>query len=343
MQSDLYVSVIIPVRDEINHIHELINCLEKQTYPVNNFEIIFVDDNSTDGTFSKLINISLESRLNLRINRLPETLDEQLSHKKAAITYGIEKASGEIILMTDGDVKMDKDWIKGFVALFSQSDVKFISGPVMMNGTGIVNEVQSIEFASLIGTGAVFIYLKRPVMCNGANLAFRKEVFSEVDGFAGNEHVISGDDEFLMYKIFKRYPDKIYFLKSIQSTVWVRPLSDFRDFFYQRLRWSGKWSKLSNSNTIILAFYIFFVHVSFLLLVVSGLLKFTRTDIVILIWGVKILIEYVFFKYLLHFFKKRLKLFPFILSSLLYSFYAVTFGILSNFGGFVWKGRQYKN
>jgi len=340
---DLFISIIVPVRNEIQNIPELIHCLENQTYPFKNFEVIVVDDSSQDGTYEKLHEISLGSNLNLKVLQLPASYDLHFSPKKSAITFGIERALGEIILMTDGDVQMGKYWIQSYADFFSKSDIKMISGPVMMTSSTFLEEIQSIEFASLIGTGAAMLYFNKPTMCNGANLAFRKDVFYRVNGYEDNKNIASGDDEFLMYKINKRYPLEVTFLKSTYSTVWIKPATSFMDFYNQRRRWSGKWRKHANSYSKILAIYIFIVHFSLLCLVVLGFLKITPVYIVILIWILKFIIEYLFFNHIYHFFVKPLKIFAFVISSLLYSIYAVTFGILSNFGGFEWKGRQYKH
>ena len=132
-------------------------------------------------------------------------------------------------------------------------------------------------------------------------------------------------------------------MKSLEATVWVRPLSRFTDFYNQRRRWSGKWKFHANIYSSVLAVYIFIVHIVFLLSVLLGIFKMMPGRMVINLWIAKIIIEYVFLLQIFQFFAKKLKIFPFIVSSLLYSLYAVTFGILSNFGGYVWKGRRYKN
>jgi cellulose synthase/poly-beta-1,6-N-acetylglucosamine synthase-like glycosyltransferase len=275
--------------------------------------------------------------------QLPSDGNTAFSHKKAAITAGIENAKGEIVLMTDADVELGEQWIQCYVTAFANSDTKFISAPVMMKSGHFLEEVQSLEFASLIGTGASLLFFNTPVMCNGANLAYRKEVFNKVGGYENNQHIISGDDEFLMHKIYKLYPSNVFFMKSLEATVWVRPLSRFTDFYNQRRRWSGKWKFHANIYSSVLAVYIFIVHIVFLLSVLLGIFKMMPGRMVINLWIAKIIIEYVFLLQIFQFFAKKLKIFPFIISSLLYSLYAVTFGILSNFGGYVWKGRRYKN
>jgi len=342
-RENLIITILIPVRNEISNISDLVSCLEAQTYPCEKFEVIFIDDHSDDGTYESLVEKSQHSNLRLRVLKLEKVNKHHKSYKKAAITKGIKEAIGDIILLTDGDVQMGECWIQSYAEQFSMKDMKFISGPVMMTSSSFLEEMQSIEFASLIGTGAALIYYDMPVMCNGANLAFRKEVFFEVGGYEDNREVTSGDDEFLMYKISKLYPGKVSFLKSPNSIVTTLPIRSYMDFYFQRRRWAGKWRKHANIKSKILAVYIFIVHCSYLTLFFFIINQKINLQIIVSIFIIKIILEYIFFKNIYKFFANSLNIFPFVISSLLYSVYAITFGILSNIGGYKWKGRQYKN
>ncbi len=339
---DPFISVVIPVRNEIHNIPSLIQCLEKQSYSYDKFEVIIIDDCSEDGTFEQLLDYSKRSDFKILLYKLEEKA-AGVSHKKAAITYGLTKVSGEIVLLTDGDVLFGTDWIQSYARAFSGTDAKFISGPVVMDSFGFIDDVQSLEFSSLIGAGAAAIYYNMPILCNGANLAFRRDTFFEVHGYEGYEKIVSGDDEFLMYKISKRHPSKISFLKSNQAAVHIQPKSGLREFYHQRRRWSGKWKKHANPFNKLLAIYIFTVQLSFLLLFISGILKLVTPYTVILMLTIKLLLEFIYFKQMYLFFSKELKVIPFIISSLVYPLYAVIFGILSNMGGYEWKGRHFKN
>ena len=338
-----FITVLIPVRNEKANLPDLIRCLENQTYASDRFEVIFIDDHSDDGTYESLQGFSKSSTLNLSVYKLEADLADSISHKKASITYGVTKSFGDYIILTDGDVLFEKYWIRSYVNAFLQTDSKFISGPVVMESKDFIDEIQAIEFSSLIGTGAAAIYYKKPVLCNGANLAFDKEAFKEVNGYKGIEEFISGDDELLMYRVDKLYPSKIFFLKSYKAIVYVQPKSSIKEFYHQRRRWSGKWKIHPNPLSRIMAVYVFTVHLSFLLLFILCILKLVPAYSVILLLTIKLLLEFVYFKQMYLFFGKKLKIIPFLISSLVYPVYAVTFGILSNIGGYRWKGRYFKN
>lgn len=339
----LFVSVVIPVRNEAWNIQRLIRCLEEQNFPRENFEVIVVDDHSMDGTLSLLEKMQKASAVDLKIFSLPDDTGSNISHKKEAITYAVDKARGEIVILTDGDVYFGKDWLRTYVGRFSSSDHQMVVGPVLIRADDFMEEIEAIEFSSLIGTAAALLHHGWPTMCNGANLAFRKKAFHEVNGYAGNEEVISGDDEFLLYKMSKKFHSKVSFLKEKEATIWVDPAAGFNEFYNQRLRWAGKWNIHVNIRNTMLAIYIFIVHLNYIAIVALGLLKFIPMSAVMLSWGMKILIEYIFIRLIYNSFNQKLKFMPYTITSLLYSFYAVTFGILSNFKGFVWKGRRYKN
>ena len=337
-----FVSIVIPVRDEVRNIPDLITCLENQEYGTGLFEVIFIDDHSSDGTAERIREYAQSGLLEIKVFAL-DTTGTATAPKKAAISLGVAESSGPIVLLTDGDVTFGAHWIESMVEAFNDPLVRFVSGPVMMHSTRCVEDIQAIEFSSLIGTGAAFISYNRPVLCNAANLAFRKAAFDEVNGYEGYSQIASGDDEFLMYKIDRRYPASVTFAGREEATVWIEPVSGLRDFIHQRRRWAGKWARHPNPGTKVLAVYIFLVHLSFLMLIIAGLLKLVPAFVVIVLWIVKTFLEFVFFKRIHRFFNKKLKLAPFIISSLIYSIYAVTFGILSNFGRYTWKGRYYKN
>jgi cellulose synthase/poly-beta-1,6-N-acetylglucosamine synthase-like glycosyltransferase len=338
-----FITVLIPVRNEINNLPVLIKCLENQTYAPDKFEVIFIDDYSEDGTFEYLTDISKSSSCHMRVHKLEKDPAKDISHKKAAISYGLTISLGELIILTDGDVFFGQYWVRSFADAFLRTDSKFISGPVVMDSSSFMDDIQSIEFSSLIGVGASAIYYNKAVLCNGANLAFSKKAFMEVNGYEGYEKIISGDDEILMYKIAQLDPSMIFFLKSNKAIVHVQPKPSLKEFYHQRRRWSGKWRQHPNPLSKILAIYIFTVHLSFLLLFIPGILKLVPPYTVILLLTIKLLLEFVYFKQMYLFFIKKLKVIPFIISSLVYPFYAVTFGILSNMGGYIWKGRYYKN
>ena len=197
------LSIIIPVRNEQAGIGNLLEDIRIQSY--QNFEVIVVNDNSLDDTTDVVSNFLLRDQ---RFILLPS----QGNGKKKALVTGINASRGEIIVTTDGDCRVGVDWLKTTLKYFQVSSTKMVFGGVRLQGSSFFAMVQSHEFLSLLGTAAATLWFGFPSMCNGANLAFRKGTFFEVAGYTNNLHIPSGDDEFLMRKIFKLYPHGIQFV-----------------------------------------------------------------------------------------------------------------------------------
>jgi len=77
------------------------------------------------------------------------------------------------------------------------------------------------EFSYLIGIGAAFIGNNRASTCNGANFAYRKDIFYEVGGFKGIDDLASGDDELLLQKVAEKHLVKLGFLKKREAIVYT--------------------------------------------------------------------------------------------------------------------------
>ncbi|MBS0000978.1 MAG: glycosyltransferase [Cyclobacteriaceae bacterium] len=343
-RNEIFISVVIPVRNEARNIGILLQDLENQDYPANKFEVIVVDDHSTDETREIVMASRLKSVITIRLVEFKNTYPGQHSSKKAAITAGVDAASGELIVLTDGDSRLKTGWLTFIRNHFTAMDLKLVAGPVFVrSGRSFIGRIQSVEFASLIGSGAALFAWNYPTLCNGANLAFSRRTFLEVGGYSGNEGIISGDDEFLLKKIQKKYPGQAGFLKSREAIVLTPPAENIRNFIQQRKRWAGKWKKHGNSTNMYLALFIFFIHCGILAGFVLTLLGYIPVLNFAGLIFVKIFLEFILIRDIFNFAGMKMEPGPFITCSILYSFYAVIFGILANTGGYSWKGRKYKN
>jgi glycosyltransferase involved in cell wall biosynthesis len=157
-------SVIIAARNEEQKITRCLEAIAGQNYPADLFEVIIVNDHSTDLT-EKVVGdfIAQHPLLSVRL------LDAVGEGKKRAITEGIHVATGRLILVTDADCQMSEGWIRSFAIAYEKKGFRCISGPVKMTGRRIFAGIQGLEFMSLIGSGAGSISAGMPVMCNGAN------------------------------------------------------------------------------------------------------------------------------------------------------------------------------
>src|SRR5690606_17786384 len=131
-------------------------------------------------------------------------------------------SSGSVMVTTDADCRMGKDWLKTVVAFFEKKEAYMVSSPVVYSEEkSYFERLQTLEFLYLIGLGAAGIGNGNPTTCNGANLAYRKDVFYEMGGFNGIDNVASGDDELFLHKVAEKYADRIHFCKSREAVVFT--------------------------------------------------------------------------------------------------------------------------
>ncbi len=325
VRSPVKMSVVVPVRNEEHHISALLDDLQRQSF--GNFEVIVVDDHSTDNT-----------SVMLKQSKIKHIFVANDGHgKKSALTKGIHIATGEIIVTTDADCRVTPRWLESIAQGFQDHETQMLFGAVGMSGESFFDKLQSLEFASVVGASAATAALGVPTMCNGANLAFRKAVFSRVGGYAGNEHIASGDDEFLMRKILAVFPQGLRFNANPSSIVTTKPQPSLADFFYQRIRWAGKWQSNSSLIAIALALFILTTQVA---AIMSWLYALDGALAVVVPLITKVVFEAVLIFSITRFLKTEFNVLAFSALQLIYPVYVIAIGILSNFVNYYWKGRS---
>ncbi len=340
-QADLKVSVIIPVRNEEGKIGQLLTDLMQQDYLASQFEVLVVNDRSADGTVAEIEMLQKEyGKSRIKLFHLSGT--EEGSPKKKAIQIALSQAQGKLILLTDGDCRVGNAWISSFVAEYHQTGAKLISGPVaFFQEESLFSRMQSIEFASLVGSGASTIGLGKPTMCNGANLAYEKSVFYEVGGYGDKEQIASGDDEFLMHRISQRFPNGIRFLKDEKAIVRTNTSCSLSGFYQQRKRWASKWKAYELNYVSLLAVAVFFVNLTLVLSPFIWALGFCSLYGLLSLWVIRMLSDFFYLRRVMAVLKLRFFWGAFGLLSLVYPFYVVIIGLMANIGNYQWKGRTF--
>lgn len=342
------VSVIVPVKNEAKNIEQLLFDFNQQTY--QNFEIIIINDASSDNTLEILNQFSAGFELKI-IDLKPS--EKQIAYKKGAVQVGFQNTTGELILTTDGDCRVGKNWIATYAQFYEDKNAKFISGPVSFyQEVSWFERIQTIEFSSLIGSGASFMQLGYPNMCNGANLAYTKTVFEEVNAFQGNDQIASGDDEFLLHKIYEKYPNDVYFLKSPDVIVSTKAHQTWKGFYHQRKRWASKWNAYQFNYIILLAIGVFLLNfilsigMSFCFFELISHKKNWTTfpyEWLLIVFMVRLGGDYIYLNKIMRFLGKKINWVDFITLSFLYIYYISFFGILANLsGGYQWKNQKIK-
>lgn len=333
-----HFSIVVPFRDEAGNLPKLLESLTILDYPKEHFEVILVDDFSTDD--SQLI-IDQFYTTGLRLKVLKNT-ESSGSPKKNALTIGVKNAKNRWIVTTDADCVVPKNWLSLFDAYIAAHRPNFISAPVMYKAeSGFFQYFQQLDFLALQGTTMGGFGLNKPFLCNGANMCYNKHFFLELGGYSGNEHISSGDDVFLMEKFLARDPDKVQFLKNSRAIVTTLPVADWNTFLQQRIRWAGKTSALKNGSVLAIGTLVFIVNFWVLLLVIASLTTFVKPLYFLVFFIVKWLIDIVFLYKIGRFYGISPNIPTTLLSSLLYPFYIFFVTVWSLKGGYRWKDRDY--
>ncbi|MBS1745612.1 MAG: glycosyltransferase [Bacteroidetes bacterium] len=334
-------SIIIPARNEEKNIENCIRSILKNNYPQQLFEIIVADDFSTDATpeilqrlqstFSNIEVVSLKKLINENIN----------SYKKKAIELSIAKSKYDWIITTDADCMVPKNWLEFFDAYIQENERVFIAAPVMFTcDNSFLNVFQCLDFISLQGITAASVYAGAHSMCNGANLAYKKSVFYEVDGFKNADHIASGDDMLLMHKIKMHFPGKTGYLFSNEMVVLTAPMPDWKSFFNQRIRWASKATSYQDKKVFWVLMLVYFTNLSLLLLFIASFFQPPLFFVWIVFILVKALLEMPFMYRVAKFFSLQRLMIWFVIMQPLHIIYTIISGWLGRFGKYKWKGRR---
>ncbi|RNI28934.1 glycosyltransferase [Rufibacter latericius] len=332
-------SVIVPVRNEARNIVSLLQDLERQQYPMSHFEVLVVDDHSDDATPALVRQFQAQTQLDLHLLLLSDFSGKR--QKKAAVETGVLHARGSWIACTDGDCRVPPHWLATFNQIRHQQNPKFISGPVTYAlVTTLWQRLQALEFSALIGMGAASLALQKPTMCNGANLAYEKEAFLAVEGFKGNEQVPSGDDEFLLHKIHRRFPGQITFAKAKEALVQTPPAASLTQFLHQRIRWASKWRHYDTYFSQVLALVVVGGNLAVLGTLLAALAGYWPWWFLGIVLTTKMGADTLLLQQVLSLFGKKHLLSWLWLLQLVYVPYMVFTAVLGLRGQYLWKGRE---
>ena len=330
------LAVIIPARNEEQSIRNVLDDLLTQSY--QEFTAYIVDDRSTDRT-SEIVGEYQKKSDKLKLIRINET-PTGFASKKYAIHTAIQAAREEIIVTTDADCRLSKDWLQAINQSFDEQTgflfgyVKFV--PFKNN---YLNNWQSFDYFVLMCAAAATVQMGYPFAAAAANLAYRRQLYLEIGGFGPLAHRISGDDVLLMQRFRQLTNKKIKFMKSGKGTVSTQTEPTWRQFFRQRMRWASNSSIQWKLNIFFFTFLagiygynliIFFLPV---ILIVKGLSIYP--------WIVLLLLKYIsenlFLKTGSQIFEnsEKMKFFP--IWFLTHPLYIIVIGLVGQIGKIKWK------
>ena len=346
------ISIIIPARNEEENIGYCLQSIIEQSYPAHLFEVLVVDDHSTDNTAAIIKSYASN---NVKLISLKDYLsaNEINSYKKKAIEISIQQSNGELIVTSDADCIFPKNWLTTIASFYESKRPAFIVMPVLISyGKKMIEVFQSLDFMTLQGITGASVNKKFHSMCNGANLAYTKEAFIAVNGFKGIDNIASGDDMLLMHKIYNQFPNNIEYLKSREVIVTTNPVSTIQQFFNQRIRWASKADQFDDKRIFVVLIIVYFLNVLMMVLPIVALISNRSISIINIqlsmfnFYASLLLIKTIFELFFLYpvakFFNQTKLLWWFPIAQPFHIVYTVIAGWLGKFGKYTWKERSVK-
>lgn len=336
-------SVIVPFRNEEKNLPALLESISKLNYPRNMFEIILVDDASEDGSVEV---INQFANVNINYERCDQVIISNIrttkSPKKDAITLAISKSKYDWIVTTDADCVLPKFWLDSFDEFIQTQHPEMIVAPVTYSKFNtFLNRFQLLDILSLQGSTIGGFGIGKGFLCNGANLAYTKQIFQSVNGFEGNNNVGSGDDIFMLEKIAKLNPEKVQFIKCEKSIVTTLPQPSMDALISQRVRWAAKTGSYQNLFAKLVGIIVFLMNGGLMVFGMMTLAGIIKLNILLYVLVIKFGIDFLLIYKSANFMNQKDVMKSYFFAFIFYPFFSVYVVFSSVFKGYKWKGRDY--
>lgn len=328
------LSLVVAFRNEEANLPILLDALSSQTLPREFFEIILVDDHSSDNSLSVANSYGTKFQ-NLKIVESP--VDS--IGKKAALTFGIGLASNPFIVFTDADCVPTGYWLESISNMAAKGS-SFIIGTVVMSPiNSFARKMQSLEYASLMASTAGACGIGHPIMASSANLAFRNDLL-KVDDESMRSNVSSGDDMFLLHRAKRLKGCRVEFMNDARSIVQTSTEPTIAKALRQRKRWASKSVYYKDFDTIYAGFVVLIFNLMLLLLLFVSILDIKNLFLFLIVLIIKSFVDYPLVNRYLKFSAQDKLLRIFLPLQLLYPFYIVYSFFTGIFTKGHWKGRS---
>lgn len=321
------ISILICAKNEAANLNKFLPHILSQNYP--KFEIILINDRSQDETLEIMESFK---RKDSRIKIVDVQPNERFhGNKKYALTLGIRAASYEFLLLTDADCRPRSNlWIAEMASRFSLSTKIVLGyGSYRKIERSFLNKL--IRFETLLAATQYLsmALVKSPYMGVGRNLAYKKGLFIENNGFSNHIKIKSGDDDLLIGKISSSSNTTISINK--ESFTISEPKTDLLSWINQKRRHITTSTYYRLKHKIILGLF----YVSQLFFYLFAILLLLKNDNLLVICSAIILRFIVVFAILKSISKKLderdlLPYIPFLeLLLIIFQFYIFIFNLIS--------------
>lgn len=265
MQSPSGFTVLMNYRNESAHLPAWLASYAALDYTNIPVQLILINDASSDASV-ELVRIFKNTHPQLEV-LLIDRITASASAKKDGITQALTHATYSHIITTDADCVLPQQWLQSYSDFYTKHPTaQFVAAPVQIAaGANWITQLQASEMVALQLTTIGGFALRKPFMCNGANMSFTKKAFNDVYGYTGNESISSGDDIFLLEKIDALDATTCHYLKDTRAIVTTTPQLTWNATVQQRARWAQKGTKTTSMLNKLVSFQVLAANALFIL------------------------------------------------------------------------------
>lgn len=232
------MSIVIPMRNEAENICSTLSALRAQDYQAP-FEVLCIDDRSTDSCAQLVRDFQVKHPdFDLKLFHIPQDAPKVCSPKKRALELGFSHTTGDVLMTLDADCIPPQSWVRSMASHFSRG-AEIVQGPKKIRTPkGALEGYQALDTLGFTLIEGAFFAWKKPMLASAPSLAYRKELYLKVGGFAGLEDLESGDDDMLVQKMAE-LSSKVHYNLDPNAQVATVPASSWKEALLQRARWSS--------------------------------------------------------------------------------------------------------
>jgi cellulose synthase/poly-beta-1,6-N-acetylglucosamine synthase-like glycosyltransferase len=341
-------SIIIPMRNEAENLPQLLHSISELSYPHHLLELFFIDDDSEDESWS-LVRVFQSIHRTIPVfllsnsveNSEKDTFETTYTPKKRAIHRAVSLASCPYIITTDADVILPQLWLESYDAKIQVTNADLIAGGVVVaKANTFLSHYQHYDMLSLQLFGYGSYERNQPVICNGANLCYKKASYIQADVHRGKENIASGDDVFTLQK-FRALGHRIEYLYDPRSLVWTSAVNSFEALLQQRRRWTKKSTAVDSLYFKGVGVLVMLMQLSLVISVIFSVFNTVYLGFLINAFILKFCVDAWSLKRMAKLQSLEICWIEFLKVSLVYPFFTLMFAASSLYGKFDWKGRRY--
>jgi glycosyltransferase involved in cell wall biosynthesis len=262
------ISVIVCAKNEEENVKKYLPLLANQNY--SDFEIVLIDDASSDETLDYFEEFE-KQHSNIKLVKVQNN-EAFWGNKKFALTLGIKASTNNYLLFTDADCyPTTENWIAEMAGNFSDKKTIVLGYGAYEKKEGFLNKI--IRFETLLTAIQYFSWAKsgHPYMGVGRNLAYKKSLFFDANGFIKHMKIRSGDDDLFINEVSTKGNTTIAL--NPDSFTYSKPKETFSEWYLQKRRHisTAKYYKLFDKLQLSIFYFsqIMFIILSVLLLSVQ--------------------------------------------------------------------------